>query len=296
MDFCCTFAGDLTYIISGKINLIDFHFEQDIRNKPLWWPCGNCRLHHSPSVYVEITPTGAFSFIAILIIMISNKNFSSEVPAGLQDVIYEGAFGGAHIRMQMVDGEPWFVAKDVANALDIAWNGKTLKPIPEEWQGMRNFHISGPEGGVSDIRRFIIINEAALYKLVFCSRKPEADRFVNWVTGTLLPSLRKTGRYEIVTPKRRRLLPRDRDSIDPAFWTEIRKYVLPKDIRDVAARMNVTLRHAQKVLAGTVTSYPVMEQFVVIGASNRTNGIMRPEARHYEQLVFQFAEPDGKEG
>lgn len=228
--------------------------------------------------------------------MISNKNFSSEVPAGLQDVIYEGAFGGAHIRMQMVDGEPWFVAKDVANALDIDWSGKTLNPIPKEWKGMGKFPIYAPEGAVTDIRRFAIINEAAIYKLAFRSSKPEADRFVNWVTGTLLPTLRKTGRYEIGTPKRRRLLPRDRKEIDPNFWTEIRKYVLPKDIRDVAARMNVTLRHAQKVLAGTVTSYPVMEQFVVIGASNRANGIMRPEARHYEQLVFQFAEPNGKEG
>lgn len=229
-------------------------------------------------------------------IMTSNKNFSSEVPATLQDVIYEGALGGAHIRMQMVDGEPWFVAKDVANALDIDWSGKTLKFIPETWKGMgyNPTPSSGNRGG--GIQQMIFINEAALYKLAFRSSKPEADRFVNWVAGTLLPTLRKTGRYEIGTPKRRRLLPRDRKEIDPNFWTEIRKYVLPKDIRDVAARMNVTLRHAQKVLAGTVTSYPVMEQFVVIGASNRANGIMRPEARHYEQLVFQFAEPNGKEG
>lgn len=141
-----------------------------------------------------------------------------------------------------------------------------------------------------------IVNESGLYHLCFISRKSEAQIFRRWVTQDLLPTLRKTGRYEIGTPKRRRLLPRDRDSIDPAFWTEIRKYVLPKDIRNVAARMNVTLRHAQKVLAGAVTSYPVMEQFVAIGASNRANGIMRPEARHYEQLVFQFAELDGKEG
>lgn len=144
-----------------------------------------------------------------------NKNFSGEVPATLQDVIYEGAFGGAHIRMQMIDGEPWFVAKDVAFALDITWSGHTLDAIPEDWQGMVN--LTTPCGNYQGggLQTLKVINEAALYKLAFRSNKPEADRFVNWVAGTLLPTLRKTGRYEIGTTKRKRLLPRDRKDIAP---------------------------------------------------------------------------------
>ena len=222
--------------------------------------------------------------------MVYNKNFSNEIPATLQDVIYEGAFGGTHIRMQIIDGEPWFVAKDVAFALDITWSGHTLDAIPEEWKGMVNLTTpsSGERGG--GMQTLIVLNEAALYKLAFRSNKPGADRFVNWVAGTLLPTLRKTGRYEIGAHKRKRLLPRERKDIDPNFWVEIRKYVLPRDIRNVAVLMCVTLRHAQKVLAGTTTSYPVMEQFIAIGKSNRANGIMRPEVRHYEQLLFQFDE------
>ena len=57
--------------------------------------------------------------------------------------------------------------------------------------------INGSDGGVSDIRRMTLINEAAVYKLAFRSNKPEADRFVNWVTGTVLPSIRRTGSYSI---------------------------------------------------------------------------------------------------
>lgn len=237
---------------------------------------------------MEYTPTGAFLFIAILIIMYSNKNFSSEVPAGLQDIMY---ISNQHVRTIMINGEPWFVAKDVCDILDIKNPSDTLRKVLSDWE--KGIEIVYTHGGPQQMG---IVNESGLYHLIFVSRKPEAEAFRRWVTQDLIPSIRKTGRYEIGTPKRRRLLPRDRKEIDPNFWTEIRKYVLPKDIRDVAARMNVTLRHAQKVLAGTVTSYPVMEQFVVIGASNRANGIMRPEARHYEQLVFQFIELDGKEG
>ena len=225
--------------------------------------------------------------------MTSNKNFFSEVPAGLRDISY---ISNQHVRTIMINGEPWFVAKDVCDILDIKNPSDTLKKVLSDWESDIDTIYTRSSNGTEQKREVGIVNESGLYHLIFISRKPEAEAFRRWVTQDLLPTLRKTGRYEIGTPKRRRLLPRDRKEIDPNFWTEIRKYVLPKDIRDVAARMNVTLRHAQKVLAGTVTSYPVMEQFVVIGASNRANGIMRPEARHYEQLVFQFAELDGKEG
>lgn len=53
------------------------------------------------------------------------------------------------IRTQQVNNEPWFVAKDVANALDITWSGHTLDSIPESWKGMVSFTTpsSGNRGG-----------------------------------------------------------------------------------------------------------------------------------------------------
>ena len=135
-----------------------------------------------------------------------------------------------------------------------------------------------------------IVNESGLYHLCFISRKSEAQIFRRWVTQDLLPTLRKTGRYEIGKPKRKRLLPRDREDIDPAFFTELRKYVLPSDLKAIATEMGLTLRHVQKTLSGTTTSYPVMERLVHTGMQNRKKGIHRIERKRYVPLITLFTE------
>lgn len=59
------------------------------------------------------------------------------------------------IRTQQVNNEPWFVAKDVANALDIAWSGATLSNIPDDWQGMMSFNTpcgNYQGGGLQQLR------------------------------------------------------------------------------------------------------------------------------------------------
>ena len=95
------------------------------------------------------------------------------------------------------DGAPWFSAKDVCTALAITWSGSTLKAIPEEWKGMLRFNTPGNPGrGGGGNQRLKAINEPAVYKLAFRSNKPEADKFTTWVAGEVLPSIRKTGRYE----------------------------------------------------------------------------------------------------
>lgn len=95
------------------------------------------------------------------------------------------------IRTQQVNEEPWFVAKDVVAALGIGWNGTTLASIPDEWKGMRTFRTpsSGTRGGGEQM--LTVIDEAALYKLAFRSNKPQADTFVNWVAGVVLPKSAK---------------------------------------------------------------------------------------------------------
>lgn len=121
------------------------------------------------------------------------------------------------IRSEQVNNEPWFVAKDVARALDIAWSGATLSNIPEDWKGMMSFNTpsSGTRGGGEQM--LTVINEAALYKLAFRSNKPQADAFVNWVAGEVLPSIRRTGFYngQPSKPERARLpLPKYRPFFD----------------------------------------------------------------------------------
>ena len=98
-------------------------------------------------------------------------------------------FGTNAVRIVVRDGEPWFVAADVAAALgyrDAQDAGRSLKP---EQKGTQNVRTPGGD------QRVTIINESGLYRLVLRSRKPEAEKFSDWVTGEVLPSIRKTGGY-----------------------------------------------------------------------------------------------------
>lgn len=104
------------------------------------------------------------------------------------------------IRTAFADGKIWFVAKDVCHALEIAWSStiSTLGIIKPEWQRLMKFETAG---GVQELR---VICEAAVYRLVFRSRKPEAERFTEWVAEEVIPQIRKTGRY---APQHQDVLP-----------------------------------------------------------------------------------------
>ena len=85
---------------------------------------------------------------------------------------------------------PWFCGKDVCLALLISNHNDALGRIRKDWK-----HGVGLTDPIGRIQTTIFINEPALYKLVFRSRKPEAERFTNWVAGEVLPSIRRTGTF-----------------------------------------------------------------------------------------------------
>lgn len=199
-----------------------------------------------------------------------------------------------NVRTQVINDEPWFVAKDVAMALNITWSGHTLDNIPNEWTQMVKLTINGSDGGVSDIRRMTLINEAAVYKLAFRSNKPEADRFVNWVTGTVLPSIRRTGSYSVSNnrPESTNRLPLPK--FRPYFgqWKEnVKPYISRAELCLTAEKQRVTLGHVQKVYAGTAMSYPVAKCIQFFARKNRQEGRTYPEKKPaYEQLCITWEE------
>lgn len=199
-----------------------------------------------------------------------------------------------NVRTQVINDEPWFVAKDVAMALNITWSGHTLDNIPNEWTQMVKLTINGSDGGVSDIRRMTLINEAAVYKLAFRSNKPEADRFVNWVTGTVLPSIRRTGSYSVSgeRPESTKRLPLPK--FRPYFgqWKEnVKPYISRAELCLTAEKQRVTLGHVQKVYAGTAMSYPVAKCIQALAKKNRQEGRTYPEKKPaYEQLCITWEE------
>lgn len=88
-------------------------------------------------------------------------------------------------------GEPWFVAKDVCDILEISNPSDALQALDDdEKTNLGNSYVWSEPG-----RRPLIISEPGLYRLVMCSRKPEAKEFQRWVTHEVLPQIRKTGGY-----------------------------------------------------------------------------------------------------
>lgn len=90
-------------------------------------------------------------------------------------------------------GEPWFVAKDVCDILEIRTNSLRAILEPDEISELSNDNSIdiAQNGGKSPL----IISEAGLYSLALKSRKPEAKEFKRWVTHDVLPTIRKHGAY-----------------------------------------------------------------------------------------------------
>lgn len=94
------------------------------------------------------------------------------------------------IRTITKDGEPMFCLADVCKALEITNAGNVKQRLSE-----KGIHTADAptKGG---IQKMVFINESNLYKTIFQSRKESAERFTEWVTSEVLPSIRKTGSYQ----------------------------------------------------------------------------------------------------
>lgn len=94
------------------------------------------------------------------------------------------------LRTVEIDGEPWFVGKDVAAALGYTNPSKAFKDhIAEEDKGVTKCYTPG------GAQQMTIINESGLYSLILSSKLPSAKDFKHWVTSEVLPSIRKNGAY-----------------------------------------------------------------------------------------------------
>lgn len=105
-------------------------------------------------------------------------------------VFENGELGNVRIVMQ--DGEPWFVAKDVAEALDYQWNGASrIAHVPDIWKGATS--VVTPSG----MQEMLVLSEQGLYFFLGRSDKPKALPYQMWIAGDVVPQLRKTGMYQV---------------------------------------------------------------------------------------------------
>lgn len=133
------------------------------------------------------------------------------------------------IRTIMIGNEPWFVAKDIAEILGYSETSKMNRRLDDDEQTIRPFRASGS----SMQTNMTIINESGLYNAIFGSKKPEAKEFRKWITGEVLPQIRKTGSYFVPTKKEDPII--DPDKMLPTTKAKI----IFKDLLDVANLLRV---------------------------------------------------------
>ena len=100
------------------------------------------------------------------------------------------SYENSEIRTVEKDGEPWFVAKDIAKVLGYTNASKAIADhVDAEDKGVTKCYTLG---GTQDLT---ILNESGLYSLILSSKLPNAKKFKRWVTSEVLPSIRKHGAY-----------------------------------------------------------------------------------------------------
>ena len=109
----------------------------------------------------------------------------------------------SQIRIIMIDNNPWFVAKDICEALGLANHRDAISKLDNDEKGVA---LTDTLGGQQELS---IINESGMYALVMRSRDAMKEgtpqhKFRKWVTSEVLPAIRKTGKYEAPKPIEKR--------------------------------------------------------------------------------------------
>lgn len=147
------------------------------------------------------------------------------------------------VRTINIDGEPWFVGKDVAKILGYKDTSDAMRRhVDDEDKLTRCFTDSGQK------RELYIINESGLYSVILSSKLPSAKRFKRWVTSEVLPVIRKTGSYEMddYSPEMKAILMHD-------------KKLVKIDNRVTDLENHMTIDYGEQVVLGDEVNKAVLD-------------------------------------
>lgn len=166
------------------------------------------------------------------------------------------------IRGIEIDGEPWFIASDACYVLGLTNTTMAMERLDDDEKSKFNLGLSGGDTNC--------INEYGLYRLIMATRKrnPTIDRFQRWVTHEVIPSIRKTGSYNL-----------------PQTYSEALRALADKaeEAERLAlenAEMKPKAEFADAIIASTTTIY--VGEFAKI---LKQNGIETGQNRFFKQLV-----------
>lgn len=167
------------------------------------------------------------------------------------------------VRTIILEGEPYFVAKDVCDVLGHTNPSVAIQMLDDDERTKKSLGRQGEAW---------FVNESGLYNLIFRSNKPEAKAFRKWVTSEVLPALRRTGRYE-VSPARRSLRhPRRGEPITAdilhLLWL-IGESLHQGDQIEIAMELGVTRQTVSRVLNGGQRSSRILMALYKRAQANR---------------------------
>lgn len=121
------------------------------------------------------------------------RGIEALIPTSAPTAVVPFTYNDTPVRTVVINNEPWFVLADLCRVLEISAVGRAASRLDE---GVRQTHTLQTPGGA---QAMTIVSEAGMYEVVFRSDKPEAASFRRWVTGTVLPEIRKTGSFNAPT-------------------------------------------------------------------------------------------------
>lgn len=207
------------------------------------------------------------------------------------------------IRIQNIDGNPWFVAKDLCDALELNDVRRAVEPLDDDEKLTGEILQSGQR------RLMWLVNESGMYALVIRSNKPEAKKFRKWVTNEVLPSIRRTGSYTVQPAARRGRKTRGElvnADILNLLWL-IGESLNHGDQKEIALELGVSVQSVSRTLNGYNRSNRILMALYKKARQNREaymlynqpalmadrllNGTPIPEGNHLPAVKY-----DGRRG
>jgi anti-repressor protein len=128
-----------------------------------------------------------------------NTSLGYEVAVPQEPAVHRFPQTGQTVRSVQLEGEPWFIAVDVAAILGLGNGRSSLALLDEDEKGV---HTMDTLGGAQQLA---IVSEPGLYSMMLRSRRAEAKAFKRWITHEVVPSIRRTGSYFVAQIGRREL-------------------------------------------------------------------------------------------
>ncbi len=178
------------------------------------------------------------------------------------------SYGSKNVRTYDDDGDIWFVAKDVAEALEYSyWQPNLISNVPDEWKGIKQINTPG---GKQDV---LCISEQGLYFFIGRSDKPKALPFQKWLAREVLPSIRRTGAYIS-----------EQALTNPEFVSGLLEKLTKLQEENESLRKNIEVNRAHTALGSIV--YAMSGAVTVQDAANflRQHGIPIGQNKLYKHL------------